>query len=456
MLDVYLAGGSVPFPAEKRALVEFLQMKDIGVGLLGFGTVGAGVVEGLARNGDILAQRLGVPVVIRAIADLDLDSDRGVAVDRSLLTTDAHAVVRDPAVDVVIELIGGTTIARELVLEAIDNGKPVVTANKALLAEHGAEIFGRARERGVDVFFEASVCGGVPIIRALREGLVADRCQEVLGILNGTCNYILSRMTAEGADFDEVLAEAQAAGYAEADPALDIDGLDTAHKAVILASLAYGFHAGMSDIHVEGIRGISSDDILYASQLGYVVKLLAVIRAVDDGVELRVHPALVPEDHMLASVGGVYNAVMLRTDMAGDTLYYGMGAGRRPTASAVLGDVADAARNLVSGCATRVPGVALGSPPLIRRMDELEACYYLRLALLDRPGVLARITAILGEHGISLASILQQESRAEGSVPVVVVTHRARESELMAALTEIDELDVVGAPSVRLRIERRD
>jgi homoserine dehydrogenase len=431
-------------------------MREIGLGLLGFGTVGAGVVEGLQKNGDLIAERVGIRPVLKRVADIDLDRDRGVAVPRSLLTTDARAVIEDPAVEVVIELVGGTKVAREFVLHALRLGKPVVTANKALLAEHGREIFGLARERQVDIGYEASVCAGVPIIRALREGLVANRFAGLYGILNGTCNHILTRMTLAGLSFDAALAEAQQQGYAEADPSLDIDGHDTAHKVAILASLAYGFHVPIADVYVEGIRGLAATDIQYAKDLGYTIKLLAVAREVTGEIEIRVHPTLVPANHMLASVSGVFNAVMVDGDMTGQTLYYGRGAGRKPTASAVLADVADLLRNLAGGSQHRVPAIPLSGHRRIRAMAKVETCHYLRLSLRDAPGVLGRITSILGRHGVSIASVLQKEGRKDDHVPVVIMTHRAKESEVAAAIAETDASDVVGAKTVRLRIERED
>lgn len=445
-------------------------MKEIRIGLLGFGTVGVGVVEGLQRNNDILADRLGVRLVMRKIADLDTKRDRGVRIAPSLLTQDARSVIKDPEIDVVVELIGGTTAAKDLVMLALAAGKPVVTANKALLAEHGEEIFRLAREKNTDIYFGASVGGGIPIIRALREGLIGNRIESISGILNGTCNYILTRMETEGLQFAEALKYAQGEGYAEADPGLDIDGFDTAHKAVILATLAYGVNVPMRKAHVEGIRNLSKTDIRYALDLGYRIKMLAVVRRCGvpnvesdpgarqggeaDEIQVRVHPALVPLDHMLASVSGVFNAVMVRSDMAGDTLYYGRGAGRRPTASTVIADIADVARNLVAGSARRVPAVADSARPVtIKNISEVKTRYYLRLSLLDRPGVLARVSSILGSHGISIASVLQKEGRSGEYVPVVIVTHQSRESEIEEALKKIRATDIVDGEPVRLRIE---
>jgi homoserine dehydrogenase len=430
-------------------------MKEIGVGLLGFGTVGAGVVEGLQKNGDLLAERTGVRLVLRRIADVDLVRDRGVRVDPGLLTRDAVAVIKDPEVDIVVELIGGTTIAREFILQALQLGKPVVTANKALLAEHGEAIFSLAADKQAGLFFEASVAGGVPIIRALREGLVANRINRIYGILNGTCNYILTRMDRDQMTFERALKEAQTAGYAEADPALDIDGIDTAHKAVILASLAYGTHVPMRAVHVEGIRGLDKADIEYARKLGYRLKLLAVIKSDDGEIEVRVHPTLIPSGHMLASVPGVFNAVMVEGDIVGQTAYYGRGAGRLPTASAVISDLADVGRRLAFGDGRFGAAFTRRAADVrFRDIGAIEARHYLRLSLLDKPGVLGQVATVVGQHGISLASVLQQEPHHSGRhVTVVILTHPALERNVAAALGALEASEVVGARSVRLRIE---
>jgi homoserine dehydrogenase len=427
-------------------------MQDIGVGLLGFGTVGAGVVDALARNGELLASRAGVRPVLRRIADLDLDTDRGVAVDRSILTRDAQAVVDDPAIPVIVELIGGTGAARALILRALERGKSVVTANKALLAEHGREIFDATRAGGADLYFEASVGGGIPIIRALRQGLVANRIRRVCGIVNGTCNYILTRMEEEGLPFDTVLAEAQRNGFAEADPGLDIDGRDTAHKAVILAGLAAGTAVPIESVRVEGIRGVAAIDIAFAAELGYRLKLLAVIDHDEGTVGVRVNPALVPHGHPIASVGGVFNAILVSGDIVGDTLYYGRGAGRYPTASAVLGDVAEAARRLAAGDRGGPLGFE-GGAAAAADPGAATARYYLRLSLRDRPGILAKVAHVLGAHEISIASVLQKEAAAGAFVPVLVLTHHAQVSRVEAARRVIDELTCVGAPTVAYRIE---
>lgn len=430
-------------------------MKEIGIGLLGFGTVGAGVVEALQRNGDLLAGRIGVKLVLRRIADVDLERDRGVKVDRAIMTRDAREVIDDPAVDVVIELIGGTTIAKDFIMRALQLGKPVVTANKALLAAYGSEIFALAAEKHTSVWFEASVAGGIPIIRALKDGLVANRIDRICGILNGTCNYILTKMEREQMTFDHALKEAQAAGFAEADPGLDIDGFDTAHKAAILALLAYGVHVPKDKIFVEGIRGLSKTDIEHACEFGYRIKQLAVIKATGGEVEVRVHPTLIPQEHMLASVMGVYNAVVVDGDIVGQTVYYGRGAGRLPTASAVVSDLADVARTLVDGC--KKLHVSTGSPSAqvqFRPMAEVESRYYLRLALQDKPGALGLVASVLGQHGISLASIVQKEpGRAGRHASVVLLTHKAVEKNVMEALRTLEERNALGAKAVCLRIE---
>ncbi len=431
-----------------------MKTKELGIGLLGFGTVGAGVVEGLQRNGALLAERLGVKLVLRKIADLDLDTDRGVTVERALLTRDAEAVVRDPNVDVVVELIGGTGMAKKFVLEALKLGKPVVTANKKLLAEYGTEIFSASAAAGAPIHFEASVGGGIPVIKALREGLVANHIKSIYGILNGTCNYILTRMEREKLPFDAVLKAAQAAGYAEAEPSLDIDGHDTAHKAIVLASLAYGSTVPLAAAHIEGIRGLAAEDITDALEMGYRIKLLGIVKRGASGVSVRVHPTLVPLQHMLAAVDGVFNAILIEGDLVGQTLYFGRGAGRQATASAVLSDLADVARDRAAGAShpLALPGQASAGLHAQATGAELVRCY-LRLALLDKPGMLARVAQLLGAHQISIASVMQKESSIGNHVPVVIVTHEAPEQAFQQALAAIDQLDIVGAPTVRLRIE---
>ncbi len=429
-------------------------MRTIGIGVLGFGTVGTGVVMGLQRHAALIENRTGLRLELRRVADLDLDRDRGVSLPGSILTRDAESVVDAAEVDVVVELIGGVGAARALMRRSLEAGKPVVTANKALLAEHGADLFDLAERRGTDVYFEASVGAGIPVLRSLREGLVSNSIRSMHGILNGTCNYILTRMEQHRLSFPAALREAQRAGYAEADPALDIDGIDTAHKAVILASLAYGFSVSMRDVSVEGIRALDALDLHYARELGYRLKMLAAIEQGSDGVSVRVHPTLVPAGHILASVGGVFNAVLIEGDGVGSVLCYGQGAGRDPTASAVLSDVVDAGRTLACGTPRRVPGFRAWQPGgRIQAVGDTRARYYVRLALLDKPGVFGQVASVLGRHAISLASVLQKESSAGRHVPVVVITHHGPERAFRAALDELNALPVVGAKAVCYRIE---
>jgi homoserine dehydrogenase len=424
-------------------------MKKIKIGILGFGTVGAGVVEAILKNGELMAQRTGIFPILGKIADLDIKSDRGVNVDPSLLTTDALLVIDDPEIDVIVELIGGLKIAKEFVLRALKNGKPVVTANKALLAEAGRELFEASAKSGAGIFFEASVGGGIPVLRALRDGLVGNQIKSMYGILNGTCNYILTRMEREGLDFDAVLADAQKLGYAETPPDLDIDGIDTAHKAVVLASLAYGAPVPMEAFTIEGIRGLSHREIEYAAELGYRIKLLAVIRNVNGEVEMRVEPSFVPKKHLLASVNDSFNAVFIEGDVVGDTLYYGRGAGRLPTASAVIGDIMEAAAGK-GGCSN-----------WLLKHESLKVCdaanssirCYLRLSLKDQPDVIAKVAHVLGKNKISIASIMQKEQNAGEQVPVVFLTHKALEKNFAAAMNEIETLDVVDGKPVRMAIE---
>jgi homoserine dehydrogenase len=430
--------------------------KEIGVAVLGFGTVGAGVVETLRRNGDLLAERLGMRLALRGVADLDLTTDRGVSVEPSLLTTDGAGLVAREDVDVVVELIGGTGVAKTFVLQALKLGKTVVTANKKLLAEHGEEIHRVAEENGTEVLFEAAVAGGIPIIKALREGLCANRITSIYGILNGTCNYILTRMEDEKLPFDEVLAAAQAAGYAEAEPSLDIDGHDTAHKAAVLASLAYGCVVPLDKVHTAGIRGMAAADIAYAAEMGYRIKLLAIIQGGAQGVEVSVQPTLVGHGHLLASVSGVFNAILVQGDVVGTTLYYGRGAGRAATSSAVVADLADAALNLRAGGRRRdLSGVRGRAPVAFRDPGDVVARHYVRFSMLDRPGSLAKVAAALGRHEIGIDSVMQQEAPAHAEyVPVIIVTAAAPERAVAAALAEIAALEgLTNCAPVRYRIE---
>jgi len=424
-------------------------MKKIKIGILGFGTVGAGVVEGILKNGELMAQRTGLFPVIGKIADLDIKTDRGVKVDQSLLTTDALSVIDDPEIDVIVELIGGVKVAKDFVLRALKNGKPVVTANKALLAEASRELFEASAKSGAGLYFEASVGGGIPVLRALRDGLVGNKIKSMYGILNGTCNYILTRMEREGLDFDAALAAAQKLGYAETPPDLDIDGIDTAHKAVVLASLAYGAPVSMDAFTIEGIRGLSHREIEYAGELGYRIKMLAVIREVNGEIEMRVEPSLVQKKHLLAEVHDAYNAVFVDGDIVGSTLYYGRGAGRLPTASAVIGDIMEAAAGK-GGCSDwLLKNKAL---PVLGASDVSIRCY-LRLSLKDQPDVIAQVAHVLGKNKISIASMIQKEQNAGEQVPVVFLTHKALEKDYAAAMEEIERLDVVDGKPVRMAIE---
>jgi len=424
-------------------------MKEVKIGILGFGTVGAGVVEGILKNGELMAQRTGILPIIGKIADLDIETDRGIQVDASLLTTDALSVINDPEIDVIVELVGGITVAKDFVLKALEAGKPVVTANKALLAEAGRELFEASAKSGAGLYFEASVGGGIPVLRSLRDGLVGNQIESMYGILNGTCNYILTRMEREGLDFDTVLADAQKLGYAETPPDLDIDGIDTAHKAAVLASLAYGAPVSMDAFTIEGIRGLSHREIEYADELGYRIKLLAVIRSVEGQVEMRVEPSFVPKDHLLASVNDSFNAVFVEGDVVGETLYYGRGAGRLPTASAVIGDILEAAAGKGGGCDWLLQNDSLP----VRGAEDISIRCYLRLSLKDQPDVIAKVAHVLGKNDISIASIMQKEQNAGEQVPVVFLTHKALKKNFIEAMVEIEQLDVVDGKPVCMAIE---
>lgn len=435
-------------------------MSQINIGLIGFGTVGTGVVRILMENRDILHARTGEDLNLRSVADLDIQTNRGVTLEPGVLTTDAMAVVNDPEVDIIVEMVGGKTFAKDIILAAIANGKPVVTANKALLAAHGSDIFRSAQARGVDLAFEASIGGCMPIVKCLRESLVGNRIFAMIGILNGTCNYILSKITDEGIPFENALAAAQENGYAEADPTLDIEGIDAAHKLTLLSSLAYGMELDFNHLYIEGISGIDPMDIEFARQFGYRIKLLAISKFHRKGVEARIHPTMIPEKNLLSNVNGSLNALMVTADAVGDILLYGHGAGMMPTASAVVGDIVDIARNLAAGVAGRVPLLAF-QPENIRRVpiisvEELSMHYYLRFSALDQPGVLSRISGVLGRYGISLKTVHQKGRKTNGAVPLVMLTHQAREADIQAALTEIGKMDVIKHRPVLIRIEEKN
>jgi homoserine dehydrogenase len=433
-------------------------MKPLRVGLLGIGTVGSGTFEVLARNQEEIRRRAGCAIEIAVVADLDTARAAAIVQGRARVVADAAAVVADPDIDVVVELIGGYGIAKKLVLEAIRQGKHVVTANKALLAVHGTEIFAAARERGVTVAFEAAVAGGIPIIKALREGLTANRIEWVAGIINGTTNFILSEMRAKGLDFGTVLKEAQRLGYAEADPTFDIEGVDAAHKATILSAIAFGVPVQFDKAHVEGITALQAADIRYAEQLGYRIKLLGIARRRERGIELRVHPTLIPATRLIANVEGAMNAVVVKADAVGTTLYYGKGAGSEPTASAVIADLVDIARLQSADPGHRVPHLAfqpgsLADTPILP-ISEVVTSYYLRLVVADKAGVLARITGILAEHDISIDAVLQRESaEGEKQTDLIILTHDTVEGRMSDALAQMQALATVLAPIVKLRKE---
>jgi homoserine dehydrogenase len=432
-------------------------MKEINVGLIGLGTIGIGTAKVLTENSKIIEERLGARLVLKKAADLDIERDRGLALDASVFTTNAHEVIHDQDISIIIELIGGYEPAKSFILEAIDNGKHIVTANKALLALYGREIFSKASEKGVDVSFEASVGGGIPILKSIKEGLAANRINSIFGIINGTANYILSEMTNKGESYEVCLKKAQEKGYAEADPTFDVEGVDTAHKLAILVALCYGTTISLDDIYTEGITHIKPIDIEFAKEFGYEIKLLAISKQEDGKIEARVHPTMIPEHHVLAAIDGAYNAVLLRGDAVGNVMFTGMGAGMMPTASAVVSDVIDTARNILKGKTCRVPSLSYQDKNIrdtaLRSMDELEAEYYLRFSVVDEPGVLSKISGILGDHNISIASVIQKGRSTEGAVPVVITTHHAKERNMLHALKEIDTLSMVLDKTVSIRIE---
>ncbi len=434
-------------------------MDPVRVGLLGLGTVGGGALNVLVRNAAEIARRAGRGIVVAHAAAREYDADGLEGLDQVEVCDDAFAVVDNPKVDIVVELIGGYSPARELVLRAIDNGKHVVTANKALIALHGNEIFAAAQAKGVTVAFEAAVAGGIPIIKALREGLAANHIDWIAGIINGTGNFILTEMKDKGRDFVEVLAEAQALGYAEADPTFDVEGIDAAHKLTILASLAFGIPLQFDKCYTEGISRIEPQDVAYAEQFGYRIKHLGVTRRTDKGIELRVHPTLIPHSRLIANVNGVMNAVLVQGDAVGPTLYYGAGAGSLPTASAVVADIIDVTRTLTTDPENRVPHLAFQPGELsdlsVVSVDEVKTAYYLRMTAVDRPGVVAAVAGILADADISIEAIQQkQPPEGETEVPLVMLTHRVRERQMNAAIEKIESLDAVAGAVTRIRVEQ--
>ncbi len=421
------------------------------VGIVGCGTVGSGVVRLLLQNGKLIEERTGKRLELAFVADKDTERVRSLGISENLIVDDGLKAVEDRDCDVVVELVGGTTVAREIILKALDRGKHVVTANKALLADYGEELFRRAREKGVSLKFEASVGGGIPVIKALREGLVGNRIRGIYGIINGTANFVLSEMTEKGITFYEALEEAREKGYAEADPTLDVDGFDAAHKIAILSTLSFCKWVKTENVYVRGIRDVTPLDIELAGEFGYRVKLLAISKLVDGKLEVRVHPTMIPEDSVLSSVDGVYNACLIEGDFVGKTLYYGKGAGERPTASAVVADIVD----IAIGNTYDIPRCLFeGERELeIKEPDEFVSSFYLRFTAIDRPGVLAKISKILGEHGISIKMALQKSMDVDGGVPVVMTTHPACKSTVQRAIEKIDRLDVILKPTFVCMIE---
>ncbi len=429
--------------------------RSIKVGIIGFGTVGTGTTRILIENAGIIQRRLGAPVTLKKISDLDINRDRGISLKGVQLTTNAQEVLTDPEIDIVVELIGGYKPAKEFILEAIKNKKHVVTANKALLAVHGEEIYAAAEKSGVTLGFEASVAGGIPILAAIKNGLAANNIESIYGIVNGTCNYILTLMTNAGRKFEEVLREAQNMGYAEVDPTFDIEGIDSAHKLAVLTMLTYGTPVKLEDIYTEGISKITPLDIDFARDLGYKIKLLAITKRVDGEIEARVHPTMLPEEYPIATVDGVFNALSVVGDAVGSTMFYGRGAGDMPTGSAVVSDIMDIGRDILSGCANRSPVAAFRERSLlrIRKMDDITSCYYLRFSAIDKPGVMSRISGVLGKNNISISSVIQKGRKAAEAVPVVMMTHEAIERDVRSALDEINKMDCVAGPTMVIRVE---
>jgi len=433
-------------------------MKDIKVGLIGFGTVGSGVAKILQKNSRLIEKRLGARLILKRVADVDLKTDRGVKLKRGVLTRRAEDVIKDPEIDIVMELMGGVEPAKTFILNAIGNKKHIVTANKALLALHGEEIFREAQRYGVDVNFEASVGGGIPLIRSIKEGLVANRIHSIFGILNGTSNYILSKMTDEGRNFKEVLKEAQEKGYAEADPTYDIEGIDAAHKLAILIRLAFGTPLQFKEIFIGGISQITPLDIQFSREFGYRIKLLAIAKMEKGRIEAHVHPTMIPEGHLLSTVEGVFNAIYIKGDAVGPALFYGQGAGQMPTGSAVVSDLVELGRNvLTQASGRRVPLLsfqewAIEEIPL-KKMDDVVMPFYMRFSALDRPRVLSKISGILGKNDISISAVIQKGRQVNGAVSVVMMTHEAKEKNVRRALKEINRLGVILGKTMFIRVE---
>ncbi len=429
-------------------------MKKINVGLIGFGTVGSGVAKILRERKSFLAAKIGSEINIKKICDKDINSKRNIGADRQLLTTDAGQIINDPQIDIVVELIGGIHPAKEFIIESLKKGKSVVTANKAVLAEYGKELFALASDRGKSIYFEASVGAGIPIIKSLREGLVANRFKGIFGIVNGTSNFVLSQMSGQNINFENCLKEAKARGYAESNPALDIEGMDSAHKLILLTYLCFGKFVALSDVFVEGITQVSLADVNYAKEMGFEIKLLAIAKREGDELEVRVHPTFLPRGHLLSSVSGVNNAIYVSSDLAGELLFYGPGAGQLCAASAVVSDLVDLTQGIKAGLFRPILNIVEdNSIKKLRKIDDFESKHYLRFMVVDKPGVLAKISGILGKFGISIASVSQKESFRTQVVPVVVITHEAKEKNLRLALAMIDRIGAIKEKTVAIRIE---
>jgi len=432
-------------------------MKQVNVGIIGFGTVGAGTVEVLLNNKETISSRVGSEIVVKRIADLDLDTDRGIKLSRGILTKDAMSIINDPDIQIVVELMGGLKKAKDFILAALKKGKHVVTANKALLAEYGSEIYKTAEENGVTIAFEAAVGGAIPVIRSIREGLSANNIQTIMGIVNGTSNYILTRMTQDGLPYDEAVAGAVKLGYAEDPPTLDVNGSDAAHKLAILISVAFGVPVDYESIYKEGIDTLTPVDINFARDFGYNIKLLAIARFKNGKVEARVHPAMVPKNHIMANVNEAYNAIYVEGDFAGPSLYYGLGAGRRPTGSAVASDIISLARQMNSGAVTMMPPLAhvrTKKKIRIQGVENLVTPYYFRFSAVDKPGVLSKISGVLGENNISISSVIQKGREETGSVPVVMLTHEAREKDVIKAMNKLSKMKIFTDKAMMIRVEQ--
>ena len=429
-------------------------MKKVNIGIIGFGNVGSGVAKILRDKKSLLSEKIGLEIEIKKICDKDILSKRNVIVDKNLLTRNAAEVINDPQIDIVVELMGGIHPAKEFIIEALKKGKNVVTANKALLAREGKELFAMAADRGKSIYFEASVGAGIPIIKSIREGLVANKFSGIYGIVNGTSNFILSQMSGDNCSFADALNDAKLKGFAEKDPTLDIEGMDSAHKLVLLTYLCFGRLVSLEDVFIEGISQVSLADINYAKELGFQIKLLSIAKKEADELEVRVHPTLIPQSHLLSSVTGVFNAIYVSSDLAGNLLFYGPGAGQLSAASAVVSDLVDLTQDIKAGLFRPTLNVALDkSVKKLRRIDEIESRYYIRFMTVDKPGVLAKISGVLAKFGISIASVSQKEKRRAQIVPIVMVVHDAKEKNLRAALEVIDRLAIIKQKSVAIRME---